>query len=357
MSQKLVRRFIHFFRSWKNTFKFFLIALLVIFLVAVSSRFVNFARKNKLSPSFVTNILLSNDLQLKKTDGRTNILLLGIPGKNHEGIDLTDTLIFISINSEKNKVVLSSLPRDIWLDSLKDKINTAYHYGEQKKEGGGFILAKSAVSEIVGEPVHYVLLIDFDGFKRLIDLVGGIDVNVDQSFTDEKFPLVGRENDECDGTDPEFKCRYETIHFDQGITHMDGEIALKFVRSRNSTGHQGTDFARSERQKNVLLALKDKLVTLDNLSPQKIKQLTGIYTELVSTDLAFTEGAYLAKYALKFSGEIKNIVLEAETEEKEGILINPPVEKYGRWVLIPKAEDFSEIHKLIKCNLEDIPCP
>ena len=102
---------------------------------------------------------------------------------------------------------------------------------------------------------------------------------------------------------------------------------------------------------------KCELLPLDNLSPQKIKQLTDIYTELVSTDLAFTEGAYLAKYALQFKGEIKNVVLEAETEEKEGILINPPVEKYGRWVLIPKAEDFSEIHKLIDCNLQDTPCP
>lgn len=332
----------------------FLLLLLSIYIITPSLRFL---RKINATPSFLASLALTNDPPLKKYENRTNLLLLGIPGRNHEGVDLTDTMIFISIDYSKNDILMISLPRDIWLESMKDKLNTAYHYGESKKEGGGFILAKSSVEEVVGVPIQYVLLIDFDGFEKMVDLVGGIDVNVEKSFTDQKFPIEGKEDDLCGG-DPDFKCRYETISFEKGINHMDGEIALKFVRSRNASSEEGTDFARSKRQQEVLVAFQKKLISFENISSSKISELTKIIEKTIHTDLSFQEAAYLAKFAVNLDGKVRSIVLDEGDEEKniKGFLINPPVEKYGRWVLAPRTGNFEEIHQYIACHLKDPLC-
>ncbi len=300
---------------------------------------------------------MTKDVPLKKFENRTNFLLLGIPGKNHEGIDLTDTMIFVSINFDSQDVLMISLPRDIWLESMKDKINTAYHYGEDKKEGGGFILSKSAIEEVIGLPVHYILLVDFDGFKRLIDLVGGIDVQIENSFTDTKFPITGAENDLCDG-DFEYKCRYEKLSFNKGVEHMNGERALKFVRSRNAEGAEGTDFARGKRQQKVMLAFQQKLLSLENFSPDKLSLLADSLKETVRTDLTLNEAAYLGKFALTFKGSVRSIPLDSGDKQKkiDGFLINPPVEKYGKWVLVPRTSNFQEIHSYISCYIKDPAC-
>ena len=155
-----------------------------------------------------------------------------------------------------------SVPRDIWSDSLKDKVNSAYHYGEEKKKGGGLTLSKAIVSDVVGLPIQYALVLDFSGFEKVINLVDGVEVNVPKSFTDPDYPIPGKENDECNN-DPEYRCRYEALHFDAGVQVMDGARALKYVRSRHAEGDEGSDFARGKRQQEVILALKTKLMSKD----------------------------------------------------------------------------------------------
>lgn len=357
MLQKIKELTAHLIRSKKKIITAVFIAVILILLVKLVIPPINFLRKNQITPSFLTDLITNKNIQLKKFEGRTNLLLLGIPGKEHDGIDLTDTLIFVSLGFESNDVLLLSLPRDIWLDSLKDKINTAYHYGEEKKQGGGFILAKASVEEIVGQPIHYTLLIDFTGFKRLIDLVGGVDVEVENAFVDKKFPLPGKENDLCNG-DKEYKCRYETISFEKGLNHMDGETALKFVRSRNAEGDEGTDFARGKRQQKVLEAFQKKLLTLENLSPNKLSELVQVLKETIKTDLTLQEAAYVGKFGLSFKGSVRSIPLDYGNKEKnqEGFLINPPVEEYQRWVLVPRSKSFEEIHSYINCFIKDPNC-
>src|SRR5690606_11303223 len=113
---------------------------------------------------------------------------------------------------------------------------------------------------VTGEPVHYAMVMDFSGFKEVIDTLGGVEVDVEHSFTDTEYPIAGRENDLCDG-DPEYRCRYETIEFKQGRQYMDGETALKFVRSRHAEGDEGNDFARSACQQRVISAIREKVLT------------------------------------------------------------------------------------------------
>jgi len=113
------------------------------------------------------------------------------------------------------------------------------------------VLAKSVAEEIVGIPVHYAVVVDFDFFQKVIDELGGIEVDVETDFVDDRYPIKGREDDLCNG-DPKFSCRYETVEFKKGLQFMDGGAALKFVRSRNAEGDEGTDLARIARQEKVI---------------------------------------------------------------------------------------------------------
>lgn len=195
--------------------------------------------------------------KIQTREDRTNILILGKGGKGHEAPDLTDTVIFASINHTDPSLSLVSLPRDIWIPELRAKLNSTYYWGNQKKDGGGLILTKATVESIVGQPVHYGLVIDFSGFMKIVDVLGGVEVDVERGFVDEKYPIAGKEDDECDG-DLEYKCRYETIRFEEGAQTMNGETALIFARSRNAEGDEGTDLAREIRQQKILAAIQTK---------------------------------------------------------------------------------------------------
>ena len=105
-----------------------------------------------------------------------------------------------SISLTKESVDLISIPRDIWIPEIRAKINSAYYWG-------GVSLSKSLVEKITSLPTHYAVVIDFSSFKEIIDALGGVKIDVANSFTDDLYPIEGREEDLCDG-DKEFKCRY-----------------------------------------------------------------------------------------------------------------------------------------------------
>jgi LCP family protein required for cell wall assembly len=273
--------------------------------------------------------------------GRTNILVLGKAGGENTAPDLTDTMIVVSVGGkESSDVVLISLPRDIWVDDLRAKLNSAYYWGNQKKQGGGLLLAKSAVEEIVGVPIHYGVVIDFSGFKELIDELGGVEVDVERSFFDEKYPIAGRENDECGG-DPEYKCRYETIRFEKGVQLMDGETALKFVRSRHSGDlEEGTDIAREQRQQRVISAIEKKLLSRNVLfSPRKMIGVWNSVSGMVETDIGEKGLALLARRAYDARGEMASYTIP------EGMLVNPPksAEYDNLYVFIPNGGSWQEV--------------
>jgi polyisoprenyl-teichoic acid--peptidoglycan teichoic acid transferase len=294
----------------------------------------------------VSDVWEAYNYELPSHDGRTNFLLLGVAGGDHDGANLTDTIIFASIRHSDGKVNLLTIPRDIWVNSMKAKINTAFYYGEQKKEGGGFVLAKSAVTEIIDQPVHFVAMIDFSSFENVIDALGGVSINVERSFDDFRYPIPGRENDLCNG-DPEYLCRFEHLHFDAGTQIMDGKTALKYVRSRQADGEEGTDFARSARQEKLLLAIKDELLsrkTITNLNG--LKTLSESMSAAVVTDVTPDLYPALAKLALVVSGENR---IETSALSQPDHLYNPPISSvYDRqWVLVPKNDDIQLLYDYV----------
>ncbi|MDO8451907.1 MAG: LCP family protein [bacterium] len=321
------------------------VACLIFFLLFVFLRWNRqFSEQTGLTPVSLTKILLDGATILRSEENRTNILILGIGGEGHTGSDLTDTMIVVSVSPKEPMLALLSLPRDVWSDAMKDKINSAYHYGEEKKEGGGMTLAKAVAYDVTGLRIHYGFLIDFSGFKKIIDLVDGVDIVVPEPFTDTEFPVPGKEDDLCDG-DPAFACRYTPLHFDGGPQHLDGTRALEYVRSRHAEGEEGTDFARGRRQQDILIALKNKLFDPKIwLSNGRVRDLYRAFDDAIQTDMNVGELAAFGKLLLRMN---EHAIRRVSIEE---LLLSPPLWMYGRYVLVPETS-FEDIHEFIKQEL------
>lgn len=283
-----------------------------------------------------------------------NILILGVAGGSHPGAQLTDTIILTSINTSKQEVTLISIPRDLYIKDIESKINAAYMRG-------GFALIKEMIYKVTGLEIDYIVKVDFTSFKNLIDLVGGIDIEVENSFYDPGYPVLAQDNELCGLKEDEaqklatstarpwevFPCRYEALTFKKGLTHIDGETALKFARSRNAEGEEGTDFARSRRQQKVIITLRDKLLESGILlNPLKLIEFYTIVSKNIETDIELIYLDDFVGIAQKLKdAKAKNVIID-----DNNFLFNPPIEEYGAWVLIPKKgeNDFSEIKEYIK---------
>ena len=348
--------------------------VLLFFFIAFGLEVI--VKGGNLSP-LLFQLVFNKNIDLRKTDSQTiNVLLLGIGGGKHEGPNLSDTLIFASIDIKDSKITLVSLPRDMWATELDGRINTAYAKGEAKRKGSGLILAKSVVSKITGQNIDYGLVIDFSGFEKAVDVLGGLDITVDKTFDDYEYPIEGKENDPCDNKEEDleklatassqleaFPCRYEHLHFDKGLTHMNGDTALKFVRSRHAKGSEGTDFARSQRQEKVIEALKNKAFSLRILNPARVLGLYNTLEQSIDTDVAENEFDDFIKVAQKLQkAEIQSVVIDNGDlkDSRGGLLTHPDIsDVYNfEWVLIPRAgkDRYSEIHEYIRCRLEQGEC-
>ncbi|MBI4079393.1 MAG: LCP family protein [Candidatus Levybacteria bacterium] len=322
---------------------------------------------------FLWQLFLKPAIELKKIEARINILVLGIGGGRHDGPLLTDTIIYAGIDSNGQKTTLVSLPRDLWIPEMKAKINTAYAYGEAKRKGGGLVLTTAIVQKILQQPVDYAVRIDFNGFIKAIDTIGGVDVNVERSFEDSEYPLSGKETDTCGFEGEEFEkratssaileafpCRFEHIQFEKGLQHLNGETALKFVRSRHAKGEEGTDFARAKRQEKVIDAFKAKIFSLGTLvNPSRIISLYDVFKESIDTNIKEDEYDDFIKLARKMENAKTNSVVFYYTpyyEKEQGMVINPPVsDAYeGQWVIIPRlgAGNYTEMQAFVKCEIE-----
>jgi LCP family protein required for cell wall assembly len=350
--QPIFKRKLSLFKPLFSRGFFILLGMLVIFGLIFIVRTLS---SYQLTPTNLIDILQADVSRIKQHGGRTNIVLLGMGGQSHDSGDLTDTIMVASIGYSQKDVLLISLPRDIWIPTLKDRINAAYRLGEAKMVSGGMTLAKSAVEEVVGLPIHYAVLVDFSGFTQMIDVVGGIDVLVEESFIDPLYPIGGRENDLCEG-DPEYHCRYEEISFSKGIEHMDGGRALKYVRSRHAEGDIGNDFSRGQRQQAVLLSLRNKLLSSEILTNlETLRRFIKITGESITSDIPLHQALILGRI-LKNEFSMRTTVLTQDEPDKQkvGLLVNPPLWQYdGAWVLVPKHEGFTAIGKYIQCVIEN----
>lgn len=355
--------------------------VVIIGLILVVGLIIIVARTSKLYP-ILFQVLFNRDIALKKENANINILLLGTGGGEHEGPNLTDAIIFASIDQVKNKVTLVSIPRDLWITDLNARINTAYSNAKVKRKDGGILLANAVVKKVVNHTIDYTVRIDFDGFLQIVDILEGIDIEVQSAFDDYKYPIAGKENDSCGYSDEDIKafiatssaeidiqekffCRYKHLYFDKGVTHMDGQTALEFVRSRHAQGSDGTDFSRSKRQEQVIKGVMDKVFSINFfLNPAKVLNVYNALRGNIDTNIKEEEIDDFVKLAVKVrTAKIDSVVLDYGDENKNraGLLIHPDISGAynNEWVLIPRIgqDNFSEIHNYVECEIKIGDCP
>ena len=303
-----------------------------------------------------------------------NILIMGYGGAGHQGAYLTDTMMVAHIDTKKRDSTLISIPRDIWVrvptssgSKFHSKINAVYQMGlfpnnypdipaKYEGEQGAGELVKEVVKTVTGLEIDNYVAIDFAGFEKGVDLLGGVDISVARTFDDFEYPIAGYEDDLCGKQEsdlpelekiatesPEiaFPCRYEHLHFDAGLQHMDGVTALKFVRSRHSN-EDGGDLARASRQQLFLDSVKSQVISLGFI-PKAIPLLDEL-GDHIKTDV----DPILAN-KLILSAEVGEDYTMSQFVLDDKAYITATTSSNGQFILIPTlGEDkWSAVHKAI----------
>lgn len=281
--------------------------------------------------------------------GRINVLLLGRGGGNHSAPDLTDTMMLASIDPVNHTATLLSVPRDLWVqvpNAATMKINAAYQTGvfkylgrqetgstDPKAISAGFDTVDQAIEMVLGVTVNYNVLVNFKAFQDAVNAVGGVDINVPENLYD---PTMAWEN----GNNPYLAKAGQQV--------MDGKHALIYARSRETS----SDFARAQRQRGLILALKEKVQTLGTLSnPLKMNGLLNSFGNNVTTDFSLSDIS-------RFATIMKSIDNGAVSSVSLADANNPQVttgNMNGQSIVLPKAGLFKygPIQNYVRSALKD----
>ncbi len=292
----------------------------------------------------IKHLVESSDKELRgEKNDRINILLLGMGGKGHQGSYLADTIILGSIKPSTKEVAMISIPRDLTvpIDGIgRRKINAVNAYAESEEKGSGGRATAQTLEGLLDIPIHYYARADFQGFINVVNRLGGVDIYVEKTLDDYKYPVMGKEDAE------NYNSRYEHLHIEKGWQHMDGELALKYVRSRHAQGPQGSDFSRARRQQKLLHAVKEKFKSTDLLmKPSLIMDVMKELDNHVSTNMEIWEIIKLWNMGKDIQTE--NIIRQVLEPGPQGLLRSYTSTSTG-YILLPKGGDFEEVQYMVK---------
>jgi LCP family protein required for cell wall assembly len=215
-------------------------------------------------------------------------------------------MMIASIDPATRSAGLLSVPRDLWVDIPgfgENRINMAYFLGEATRyPGGGPSLARRTVELNFGVPIHYYVLIDFDGFVAGVDALGGIRVDVERPVRDNHYP--------------DNNYGILSIYIPAGRQWMDGETALRYARSRSGS----SDWERGRRQQKLLMAVRDRVLSLDLLP--RLPELVDRFRSMLETDLPPSQILTLAQIAPQVNGDNIRVAVIDETRTIPVILEN-----------------------------------
>jgi LCP family protein required for cell wall assembly len=265
-------------------------------------------------------------------DGRVNIAVLGIGGTTdtgqvHDGALLTDSIQIMSIDTIHKSVSMTSVPRDFYYKG--NKINSVYAFAEAKSPGSGGAAVKAALGDVLGITIPHFVVVDFTAAKEAVNTVGGVDILVPTAISDPTYPAAN-------------EVGYDPFYISNGMHHMDGTLALKYMRTR----HSYNDFGRSKRQQVVMSAVKAKILSLGVLTnPLKISQLVASVGNHVKTDLQMDEiQSLIALYKDVPASAISTQVLD--TTPQLGLLLDK-MDSFAGYVEMPVLGPgkFDSIHE------------
>jgi len=316
-----------------------IIAVLVVIFFVITALFLvttinkqNISKSELLSPVIASENKEENPnkgpvdaFSSKLKDKEINIALLGIDRRSKlESAYRTDTIIVLSINSTKNTVLLISIPRDLWTNG--ERINALYIVG-------GWENLKRSLDTITGLEIDNFILTDFEDFSWIVDSMGGVQVNVENTFVDSLYPV-------------DITKTYQTVAFEQGTEIMDGERALIFARSRKGSNGEGSDWARMRRQHLLLKGMVESVLQPKSIfNPMNVEYAFNLVTTgRMDTNLTINDAYYLWDlYKDKDKYKYESLVLDSN------YVYNPPMEQYGgAWVLAPLDPNYESFHEAIK---------
>jgi LCP family protein required for cell wall assembly len=264
---------------------------------------------------------------------RVNILLVGVDSSPSRTTALTDTMLVVSLDTSGTASAMISVPRDLYGVPLPDgtpfnrKLNSLMVYASAHPDAfplGGVGTLKATIGKLLGMQIHYFAAINMFGFKQTVDSIGGVDITVERAIND---PTYWNEFDVQTG-----------FFLKPGTYHMDGHMALAFVRSRKGVGD--SDFTRADRQQQLLTAIRDKL-TAGNL----VLALPGLLDAVKNTISTDVPSGRLA--------ELANAVQEADMSRLQRVVLQPPVymraDPYSKagYILVPNLEAIHALGELI----------
>lgn len=266
--------------------------------------------------------------------GRTaiNILVIGVDRRPEGGDENADVLIVAHVDLINKRVAAVSLPRDLLVDIPgfgPGKINGSYNLGMQNHPedlAAGVTAVRDTIESVFGVPLDGYVMIDFEGFTRVVDSVDGIQIDVPYEIIDEEYPTDDY------GT--------ELVHFGSGLQHMTGEQALKYVRTR----HGDSDDERRDRQYQVLLALFDTGKSISSLT--KVDDLIVALGGAAQTSFPLDQQLALARVGLQIDrADIRLSVLGPP-------LLEPGYTGDGQWVYVGAP---SEMAQFVQTSLNTDP--
>lgn len=276
--------------------------------------------------------LTSGEVLAGEADGRVNVLLIAVGGEGHKGENLADTIIVASLRpraDDASDVAMLSIPRDLYVQVPDEeyfaKINSVHAYGESQTKDGGPEALRRIVEEMTGLPIHYFVRVDFTAFKTVVDAVGGVEVANERAFFDY----------------------WHKIDFPAGTEKMNGERALAYVRARYIEGAEGGDFKRAERQQKILLALREKVFSVQTAFDfSAISQILNSLSNNIRTDMQLWEMKRFFELARTISRDSVNSVVL--TTGPNGVLTGGTEILSGQpaSVLRPRTGDYSEIQHI-----------
>ncbi|MCX6795444.1 MAG: LCP family protein [Candidatus Falkowbacteria bacterium] len=297
----------------------------------------------------ISHLIINPTTELNgEKEDRINILLLGTGGEGHDGGNLTDTIILLSVKPSTKQASMISIPRDMLVPTTGGswrKVNSINAFAEMKEKGSGGQTVADSLSQLLNQPIPYYVRADFDGFINIVDEVGGVDVYVENTFDDYTYPIRGQEDN------PNYNSRFEHLHFDQGWQKMDGLTALKYTRSRHALGKEGSDFARARRQQIVLEGVKEKVLSRNTLTnPATVSKIIGEMESHISTNLKVTEMIKL--WSMSKDIQKTQIINRVLDNSVSGLLMDSRGDD-GAYILLPRGGNFRPVQDMISSVFGD----
>ena len=281
---------------------------------------------NTVAPQPTIDVSALDSQVLSNGQETVNFLLIGSDKRSGRSFR-TDTMVIAILRPNDGQVSLISIPRDLWVSIPgweNERINTAYQHGELNNyPGGGAGLLKDTIQYNLGIRIDHTAMVDFDGFRNIVDTLGGVDVPVSCPYTDWHL---------LDPTfNPEIEENWSLYTVESGVIHMDGDLALWYARSRQKS----SDFDRGRRQQEVLRALFSQALETGTLT--RIPELYNNLKDAVTTDLGLGDMLQLSLYAPRMtSADIRSYYIRPP-------YVSTWVTEQGAYVLLPNQELLPEL--------------